>query len=277
MFARKKKQWLVIFPLLLFGFITTAQVYQFPYAGKLIIIGGGETPDSVYDFFAKEIGGKDQPFVYIPTASRDEAWIQAGKHLEKFTSRGFTAIYTLHARDQGYANSSLAIGLIKKAKGIFIGGGDQLLLAKAYNNTKVLEEMFALLIRGGVVMGTSAGASIMGSLLIGGDHRKSPHLATDFPAGFSFLPNTAIDQHVLVRNRQFDLLPILEKRPNLLGMAVDEATAAIVTRDSIRVMGNSYVLLYDQQDWQRQQKEWGRVYRPFKMYRSGEIIKSMNQ
>jgi cyanophycinase-like exopeptidase len=60
-------------------------------------------------------------------------------------------------------------------------------------------------------------------------------------------------------------------------MAVDEATAAIVTRDSIRVMGNSYVLLYDQQDWQRQQKEWGRVYRPFKMYRSGEIIKSMNQ
>lgn len=58
MFARKKKQWLVIFPLLLFGFITTAQVYQFPYAGKLIIIGGGETPDSVYDFLQKRLGVK---------------------------------------------------------------------------------------------------------------------------------------------------------------------------------------------------------------------------
>jgi hypothetical protein len=48
---------------------TIAQQEVFPFKGKLIIIGGGDILDTMYNLFAKEIGGKDQPIVYIPTAT----------------------------------------------------------------------------------------------------------------------------------------------------------------------------------------------------------------
>ncbi len=120
-------------------------------------------------------------------------------------------------------------------------------------------------------MGTSAGATIMGSLMIGGDHRKAPHVSKSFGEGFSFMKQTAIDQHVLVRNRQFDLVPVLEKYPNIFGMALDESTAALVEGDSIKVVGNSYMLIFDQKDWNKQRIDWGRVYQPFKMFSSGKV------
>jgi cyanophycinase len=109
----------------------------------------------------------------------------------------------------------------------------------------------------------------MGSLLIGGDHRKKPHIPADFGEGFSFMKQTAIDQHVLTRNRQFDLIPVLEKYPNTLGIALDESTAALVEGDSITVVGESYMLIFDQHDWSRQVNEWGRVYQPFKIFSPG--------
>jgi cyanophycinase len=75
---------------------------------------------------------------------------------------------------------------------------------------------------------------------------------------------------VLVRNRQFDLVPVLENHPNTLGIALDEATAAVVTPGRIDVVGKSYMLVFDPQDWERQRKEWGRVYRPFLMFAQGQ-------
>ena len=81
-----------------------AQQEVFPFKGKLIIIGGGDILDTMYNLFAKEIGGKDQPIVYIPTATDDEPWIQEGQHLVKFTSRGFTNLSTVHTRDKQKAN-----------------------------------------------------------------------------------------------------------------------------------------------------------------------------
>lgn len=247
-----------------------AQPY-YPHKGSLIIIGGGEITNEMYDLFAQKIGGKDQRIVYIPTASDDEAWIQEGKHLEKFTTRGFTNLKTVHTRDRIKANESIFPEMINNANGVFLGGGDQENLAKIYGGTATLKALNALLDRGGVIMGTSAGATIMGSLMIGGDHRKTPHLPKDFSEGFSFIQQIAIDQHVLVRNRQFDLVPVLEKYPNILGMALDEGTAAVVESDSIRVIGNSYMLIFDQLDWEKQRKAWGRVYHPFKIYSKGAV------
>ena len=70
------------------------------YKGKLIIVGGGNMPDSLFTFFANYCGGKDQPIVYIPTATTDEEYIKDGGHLVKFTSRGFTNLSTIHTRDK---------------------------------------------------------------------------------------------------------------------------------------------------------------------------------
>jgi cyanophycinase len=251
-----------------------AQQEVFPFKGKLIIIGGGDILDTMYNLFAKEIGGKDKPIVYIPTATDDEPWIQAGEHLVKFTSRGFTNLTTVHTRDKQKANDPVFIDRIRKAKGVFIGGGDQANIANAFLGTAVHQELFALLNRGGIIMGTSAGATIMGDLMITGwEQRKAPNVLHTYPPGLAFMKNTSIDQHVLVRNRQFDLVPMMEANTNILGMALDEATAAYVNRDSIQVIGRSYMMIYDQQDWNNQKKEWGKVYRPFMMFSEGKVYR----
>ncbi len=268
------KRFLFFLLMLLFSQVTFAQQEIFPYKGKLIIIGGGDILDTMYNLFAKDIGGKDQPIVYIPTATDDEPWIQAGQHLVKFTSRGFTNLTTVHTRDKQKANDPVFVDRIRKAKGVFIGGGDQANIAASFLGTDVHKELIALLNRGGIIMGTSAGATIMGEVMITGwEQRKAPHVQHQYPAGLAFMKNTSIDQHVLVRNRQFDLIPMMETNPNLLGMALDEATAAYVQRDSIQVVGRSYMMIFDHQDWNNQKKEWGKVYKPFMMYSEGEVYR----
>lgn len=252
------------------SFHTSQAQPRYPHKGTLVVIGGGTITDTIYNLFAERIGGRDQPVVYIPTATADEQWIKEGKHLVKFSERGFTNLSTVHTRDRAESDLPVHIERIRKAKGVFLGGGDQSRLEKAYGGTRLLEELKALLDRGGVIMGTSAGATIMGSLLIGGDHRKAPHVPQQFETGFSFMRRTAIDQHVLVRNRQFDLVPVLENHQNTLGIALDESTAAVVTPGTIEVVGRSYMLVFDPKDWARQRKEWGRVYRPFLMFAQGQ-------
>jgi cyanophycinase len=268
--------------LIVFLFFSTALFAQkstattsnpfFNSKGKLIIIGGGTIPDSLFTFFANYIGGKDQPIVYIPTATDDEAFIQKKEHLIKFTSRGFTNLYTIHTRNKKEADDPKNIALMRSAKGLFFGGGDQDLIAAAYGGTQLYDEFIALLNRGGVIMGTSAGATIMGSLLVGGDARNDLTKINSFKPAFSFMTNTAIDQHVLARNRQFDLIPVIQQYPNTLGVGLDESTAMIVEAGKFKIWGLSYAMIYDPKDWAAQKKQWGRVVKPFKMMSSGETF-----
>jgi cyanophycinase len=247
---------------------TTSNPY-FNYKGKLIIIGGGSIPDSLFSFFANYMGGKDQPIVYIPTATTDEEYIQKGEHLIKFTSRGFTNLSTIHTRNKKEADDPKNLALLRNAKGLYFGGGDQQLIADAYAGTKLYDEFIALLNRGGVIMGTSAGATIMGSLMVGGDARDDISKKYAFNPAFSFMTNTALDQHVLARNRQFDLIPVIEHYPGTLGIGMDESTAIIVEAGQFKVWGISYAMLYDPKDWAEQKKKWGAVLKPFKMMASG--------
>jgi cyanophycinase len=247
---------------------TTSNPY-FNYKGKLIIIGGGSIPDSLFSFFANYMGGKDQPIVYIPTATTDEEYIQKGEHLIKFSSRGFTNLSTIHTRNKKEADDPKNIALMRNAKGLYFGGGDQQLIANAYAGTKLYDEFIALLNRGGVIMGTSAGATIMGSLMVGGDARDDISKKYAFNPAFSFMTNTALDQHVLARNRQFDLISVVEYYPGTLGIGMDESTAIIVEAGQFKVWGISYAMLYDPKDWAEQKKKWGAVLKPFKMMASG--------
>ncbi len=74
----------------------------------------------------------------------------------------------------------------------------------------------------------------------------------DHEVGFGYLKDVAIDQHVLARNRHFDLFTILKKRPELLGIGIDESTAVIVNSDTFEVFGKSFVLIYDGTFWSRE-------------------------
>ncbi|MBA7535319.1 Cyanophycinase [subsurface metagenome] len=138
------------------------------------------------------------------------------------------------------------------AKGVWFGGGRQWRLVDAYKDTKTEKMLWKVLERGGVIGGTSAGATIQGSYLARGDTKNNQIMMGDHEEGFGFIKDIAIDQHVLARNRHFDMFEILKNQPNLLGIGIDENTAIIVKGNSFEVIGKSYVIIYDGLFWSRE-------------------------
>jgi cyanophycinase len=197
------------------------------------------------------VGGPDAPIVVIPTAITSDSLGE--EDLERFRNdfidKGFTRVSVLHTRDREEANSRAFIKPIKEAKGIWFSGGRQWRHADSYLDTRTHEAFFNLLDRGGVIAGSSAGATIQGSYLARGDTRKNTIMMGDHEEGLGFISNVAIDQHLFARNRHFDMFEILEKRPELLGIGLDEDTGIIVEGDRFTVFGNSYVAIYDGTRW----------------------------
>ena len=112
---------------------------------------------------------------------------------------------------------------------------------------KTEEELQKVLDRGGVIGGSSAGASILASFLIRGDTSGNDIMMGDHQRGFGYLRNVGIDQHLLRRNRQFDMIEVIEAHPELLGIGLDEDTGIVVRGDRFQVMGPSYAVIYDNQ------------------------------
>ena len=83
--------------------------------------------------------------------------------------------------------------------------------------------------------------------MVRGDTRTNEIMMGDHVEGFGFLSNSAIDQHLLKRNRQFDLVEVIEAHPELLGIGIDENTAIVVTGNEFEVIGDSYVAIFDNQ------------------------------
>ncbi|MDF1576225.1 MAG: cyanophycinase [Bacteroidales bacterium] len=221
-----------------------------PSNGTLLIIGGAAS-DVFYTKFMELAGGADAPVVVIPTAITSDSLSE--KDLENFRNifieKGFTEVSVLHTRDRNEANSKAFVEAINHAAGVWFSGGRQWRHADSYLNTRTHRAFFKLLERGGVIAGSSAGATIQGSYLARGDTRKNTIMTGDHEEGLGFITHVAIDQHLFARNRQFDMFEILEKHPGLLGIGLDEDTGIIVEGDQFTVFGNSYVAIYDGTRW----------------------------
>lgn len=217
-----------------------------PNNGTLIIVGGGNASDEIWSTFLKAAGGKNGNIIIVPTAS-DDAKIKEGisKVRDALLKLGATDITFLHTRNPAEANTEAFVAPIRKATGVWFMGGRHWRLADSYLHTLAEKEFKAVLDRGGVIAGSSAGASIQGSFMVRGDTRGNKILIGDHTEGLGFIHNVTIDQHVMKRNRQFDLVEVIKKHPNLLGIGIDESTAIVVKKDSFEVIGNSYVAIYD--------------------------------
>ncbi|MGB5607529.1 cyanophycinase [Eudoraea sp.] len=218
--------------------------------GTLIAIGGGEIGDtSIMKEFRKLAGGDSAKIVVIPTAFVRNNNIDTPLLKRNFKEYGIPNFTILQTSDSIEANTDDFVKPIKEATGIYFTGGRHWRIADSYLNTKVHKELLKLLNRGGVIAGSSAGATIQGSYLARGDTKNNQIMMGDHEIGFGFISNITIDQHVLTRNRQFDMFTILKKKPELLGIGIDESTAIIVKGDILEVIGESYVLIYDQAFW----------------------------
>lgn len=213
--------------------------------GSLVVVGGALEDTTIIRTFLELAGGPNAPIVVIPTAGDLTHYDELNAGVGLFRALGATNLAVLHTRDRGVANREDFVRPLRAARGVWLGGGRQWRLADAYVGTLTAAEIRAVVDRGGVVGGSSAGASMMGSYLVRGDTDSNQILMGDYEEGFGLLGNTAIDQHLLARNRQFDLIEVVTTHPELLGIGIDENTAIVVRGQTFEVIGRGHVAIYD--------------------------------
>ncbi len=209
-----------------------------PIPGALVIHGGGTLPDDVIKHFLQLAGGQKAKLIVIPTASAS-----ADKNHDALKTtwqkRGFGSVTILHTHSRKTADSDDFIKPLTQATAVWFGGGLQSRLAKAYVGTAVERQLHALLKRGGVIGGTSAGAAIMSRVMIRGGKLKP-----EIGKGLGLIPNAIIDQHFTQRKRQGRLIDAVAQHPGLVGYGIDERTSLVVRGRGIYVLGESKVSVY---------------------------------
>ena len=246
----------------------SAQTAEYgPEKGRLVIQGGGPAEGTgIMETFVNLAGGRDAKIIIIPTAggnrdkdgkliSYDEARIVA-----PWRKLGLTNVHMLHTADPKVADTEAFAATLRDAKGVWFNGGRQWNCVDSYAGTVTLKEFREVLNRGGVIGGSSAGATIQGEYLVRGATAGPDIVMTDEPNhqhGFSFLRRSAIDQHINTRNRWADIIPVIKKFPNLLGIGISEGTAIVVTGDTFEVIGKWKVTVHD---ITRQYQPWEKPY-----------------
>jgi cyanophycinase len=218
-----------------------------PASGSLVIVGGGMTDPTIAQRFVELAGGEEARIVVVPTAGGRETYDESNCGLGTWQSLEVASVTCLHTNDPAEADTEGFVQPIREATAVWFNGGRQWRIADTFLGTLAEAEFRRVLERGGVIGGSSAGATIQGSYLVRGDTSGNTIMMGDHQVGFGYLKNTAIDQHVLRRNRQFDLVEVIEAHPQLLGIGIDENTAIVVQGDEFEVIGQSYVLIYDNQ------------------------------
>ncbi len=215
-----------------------------PSRGSLVIVGGGQVGPEIVNRFIDLAGGRDAPMVFIPTA--EEGTPKATAEDNFLARAGVKHVVILHTRDRKDADTEAFVAPLKSARGVWFEGGRQWRLVDSYLNTRTQKELFRLLDRGGVIGGTSAGATIQGSYLVRGAREGNTiMMAPGYETGMGFLRESAIDQHILTRHREDDLVPVIQRHPDLLGIGIDESTAIVVHGDKFEVIGKSKVFIHD--------------------------------
>jgi cyanophycinase len=257
---------LVVFALLVSGGLLAQQPTEYgPPKGTLIIIGGGNLDGTgLVEKFIELAGGPEANFVIVPTAGGNrtsDGQIRAYKEEDiagRWLKRGLKHVRMLHTHDPKVADTEEFVKPLREANGVWFDGGRQWNIVDSYAGTLAYREFHKVLERGGVIAGSSAGATIQGEYLVRGDTSGPNVMMTAEPThqeAFKFLRRSAIDQHINARNRWDDLIPVIQKYPNLLGIGLSEGTAIIVKGDSFEVMGKWKVAVHDNtrlyQPWEK--------------------------
>jgi cyanophycinase len=218
-----------------------------PISGTLFICGGGKLPDKILNEFVRLAGGRDASIVIVTTASETADTGEVDKNLEFWLRQRIAQLSVLHTREREIADDPKFTEPLTTATGVWFIGGHQQRLTDAYLGTRTEKAIKAVLKRGGVVGGTSAGAAIMSQAMIAGGGYPIPGGGITEPEigyGFGFLPGTLVDQHFIKRKRRHRLEHALAKYPKLVGIGIDENTALVVHGRRISVLGDSSVETY---------------------------------
>jgi cyanophycinase len=221
-----------------------------PRPGHLLIIGGAEDKlrqRQILTRFVNLAGGQDAKVAVISTASSlgDEA---SDLYRSLFHSMGVRDVHGFRPLTRDEANDRELCSMLENATGIFMTGGNQLRLASVIGGTLLGRMITERHRRGAVVAGTSAGASAISTHMVAfGTSGTTPkQRMTQLSAGLGLLPGVVIDQHFEQRNRIGRLMALVAQSPSLLGIGIDEDTAALVTPSgTLEVLGKGSVMILD--------------------------------
>jgi cyanophycinase len=215
-----------------------------------MVIGGAEDKlrnRVILSRFVELASGPHMHIVVISTASSlgEEA---TELYRELFTQLGAERVSGLRPLTREEANEPAAAKLVDQATGIFLTGGNQLRLSSVVGGTSLGLALMRAHSRGAVIAGTSAGASAVSTHMMAfGTSGPTPKSRmAQVSAGLGILRNVVVDQHFEQRTRLGRLLAVVAQSPSLIGLGLDEDTAAIVNADeTLEVIGRGAVTIVD--------------------------------
>jgi cyanophycinase len=214
--------------------------------GTLLIHGGGEMPPDVTQKFIELAGGPDAPIVVPPIAAEGTLPDDESRDTRVWTRAGATNVRSLRARDRAEVESPEFAAAIEATKAVWFSGGRQWRFVDAYMGTKAEALFRGVLARGGVIGGSSAGASIQGQYMPRGSALGNTEMmAEGYERGLGFLPGVAVDQHFTQRKRLGDMTALMRRYPQFLGIGLDEGTAIVVQGSTAQVIGRGGAHFYD--------------------------------
>jgi cyanophycinase len=219
--------------------------------GKLFIMGGGSRPPEMIARLIEEAGLKDGGFgIILPMASAEpDSAVYYGK--AQFYDQNVQNVFGFNPQ---IPESTLSLDSLRNARLIYIAGGDQNRFMEFLSGTPLEAAIHHAFRNGSVIAGTSAGAAVMGALMITGNELRYPDYAPTFNTieannlelkpGLGLLQNILIDQHFVKRSRHNRLLTAVLEFPEITGIGIDEATAILVQGNNAEVIGESQVLIF---------------------------------
>ena len=217
--------------------------------GFIIPIGGGEDREKemqIHRKFVELSGGSDADIVVIPTASQLES--TGPDYNDIFRELGAGKVEFLPITNRADCDNPDFAKMLDRATGIFMTGGNQLRLSTILGGTLVAQKIRRQNAAGVPVAGTSAGASIMSEHMIaGGASNATPaEDSVNLAPGMGLTNAVIIDQHFTQRNRLGRLLAASSYNPFLIGLGIDEDTAAFISADNVlEVVGSGTVTVVD--------------------------------
>ena len=218
--------------------------------GDLIIIGGAEDKENEKEILKKVCNSinKNEDIILIATVATEYPKETFFKYTKVFENLGAKNIEGLNVNSRKDSSKEENIKLIKKAALIFFTGGDQLRITSLIGGTPIGEAIKDVIDEGCIIVGTSAGASVMSdTMIVNGNNDESPRKSELLMApGLGFVKGIMIDQHFAQRGRIGRLLTGIAQNPDILGIGIDEDTAIVVKDDGrAEVIGSGAVYFLD--------------------------------
>ena len=217
--------------------------------GRLFIIGGHEDKDGdrqVLCELAELVGEGKLVVSTVASEMPDEMWRM---YEPAFRRLGVPHVHHLQVESRDDASSVRCMAILEKATAVFFTGGDQLRITSMIGDTPLYSRIHEILLEGGIIAGTSAGAAIMSETMMVGGNGESSHRINEglrLAPGFGFAKDMVVDQHFAERGRIGRLLGVVGQNPRILGVGIDEDTGILMrpSRD-FRVIGSGGVTIID--------------------------------